>query len=177
PVVVKLNSSTITHKTDVGGVVLDINSKDEVKEAFNAIKAKLAAMGRESEMEGVTIQRMVSGGVEIIAGVTQDPMFGPLIMFGLGGVQAELLKDIVLRLHPLTEMDASEMVSSIKMARLFEGFRGAPPSDIKAVQGLLLRLSAMVEDIPQIAELDFNPVKVMALGEGYRVVDARISLK
>ena len=177
PVVVKLNSSTITHKTDVGGVVLDLNSKDEVKEAFNAIKKKLAAMGRESEMEGVTIQRMVSGGVEIIAGVTQDPMFGPLIMFGLGGVQAELLKDIVLRLHPLTEVDASEMVSSIKMARLFEGFRGAPPSDIKAVQGLLLRLSAMVEDIPQIAELDFNPVKVMALGEGYRVVDARISLK
>ena len=177
PVVVKLNSSTITHKTDVGGVVLDLNSKDEVKEAFNAIKKNLAAIGRESEMEGVTIQRMVSGGVEIIAGVTQDPTFGPLIMFGLGGVQAELLKDIVLRLHPLTEVDASEMVSSIKMARLFDGFRGAPPSDIKAAQDLLLRLSAMVEDIPQIAELDFNPVKVMAMGEGYRVVDARISLK
>ncbi len=177
PVVVKLNSSTITHKTDVGGVVLDLNSKDEVKEAFNAIKKKLAAIGRETEMEGVTIQRMVSGGVEIIAGVTQDPTFGPLIMFGLGGVQAELLKDIVLRLHPLTEVDASEMVSSIKMARLFEGFRGAPPSDIPAVQDLLLRLSAIVEDIPQIAELDFNPVKVMAMGEGYRVVDARISLK
>ena len=98
-------------------------------------------------------------------------------MFGLGGVQAELLKDIVLRLHPLTKEDASEMVSSIKMARVFEGFRGAPPSDIPAVQDLLLRLSAMVEDIPQIAELDFNPVKVMAQGEGYRVVDARISLK
>ncbi len=177
PVVVKLNSSTITHKTDVGGVVLDLNSEDEVKEAFNDIKKKLAALGREPEMEGVTIQRMISGGVEIIAGVTQDPTFGPLIMFGLGGVQAELLKDIVLRLHPLTEVDASEMVSSIKMARLFEGFRGAPPSDIPAVQDLLLRLSAMVEDIPQVAELDFNPVKVMAKGEGYRVVDARISLK
>ena len=177
PVVVKLNSSSITHKTDVGGVILDINSKDEVKTAFNTIKDKLAAIGRESEMEGVTIQKMITGGVEIIAGVTQDPTFGPLIMFGLGGVQAELLKDIVLRLHPLTELDASEMVSSIKMASLFEGFRGAPPSDIQAVQDLLLRLSAMVEDIPQIAELDFNPVKVMAEGEGYRVVDARISLK
>jgi len=177
PVVVKLNSSSITHKTDVGGVILDLNSKDEVKTAFNTIKDKLAAIGRESEMEGVTIQKMITGGVEIIAGVTQDPTFGPLIMFGLGGVQAELLKDIVLRLHPLTELDASEMVSSIKMASLFEGFRGAPPSDIQAVQDLLLRLSAMVEDIPQIAELDFNPVKVMAEGEGYRVVDARISLK
>jgi acetyltransferase len=177
PVVVKLNSSSITHKTDVGGVILDLNSKDEVKTAFNTIKDKLAAIGRESEMEGVIIQKMITGGVEIIAGVTQDPTFGPLIMFGLGGVQAELLKDIVLRLHPLTELDASEMVSSIKMASLFEGFRGAPPSDIQAVQDLLLRLSAMVEGIPQIAELDFNPVKVMAEGEGYRVVDARISLK
>ncbi|MBU2534871.1 MAG: GNAT family N-acetyltransferase [Chloroflexi bacterium] len=177
PVVVKLNSPSITHKTDVGGVILDLNSKNEVKTAFNTIKDKLAAIGRESEMEGVTIQKMITGGVEIIAGVTQDPTFGPLIMFGLGGVQAELLKDIVLRLHPLTELDASEMVSSIKMASLFEGFRGAPPSDIQAMQDLLLRLSAMVEDIPQIAELDFNPVKVMAKGEGYRVVDARISLK
>jgi len=177
PVVVKLNSSTITHKTDVGGVVLDLNSRDEVKAAFKTIKDKLTAIGRESEMEGVAIQRMITGGVEIIAGVTQDPTFGPLIMFGLGGVQAELLKDIVLRLHPLTELDAGEMVTSIKMARLFEGFRGAPPSDIKAVQDLLLRLSAMVEDIPQIAELDFNPVKVMSKGEGYWVVDARISLK
>lgn len=177
PVVVKLNSSTITHKTDVGGVILDVNSETEVKAAFKTIRDKLVAMGRESEMEGVTVQRMVSGGVEVIAGVTQDPTFGPLIMFGLGGVQAELLKDIVLRLHPLTELDASEMVSSIKMASLFEGFRGTPPSDIQAVQDLLLRLSAMVEDIPQVAELDFNPVKVMPRGEGYWVVDARISLK
>ena len=177
PVVVKLNSSTITHKTDVGGVVLDLNSENEVRSSFNTIKNKLAAIGRESEMEGVAIQRMIRGGIEIIAGVTQDPTFGPLIMFGLGGIQAELLKDIVLRLHPLTELDASEMVSSIKMASLFEGFRGAPPSDTRSVQDLLLRLSAMVEDIPQIAELDFNPVKVMARGEGYWVVDARISLK
>jgi len=177
PAVVKLNSSTITHKTDVGGVMLDLNSEGEVRGAFKAIKDKLTAIGRESEMEGVAVQRMITGGVEIIAGVTQDPTFGPLIMFGLGGVQAELLKDIVLRLHPLTELDASEMVSSIKMARIFEGFRGAPPSDVQAAQDLLLRLSAMVEDIPQIAELDFNPVKVMAKGEGYWVVDARISLK
>jgi len=177
PVVVKLNSSTITHKTDVGGVALDLKSGDEVKNAFKAIKDKLTAIGRESEMQGVTVQRMVQGGVEIIAGVTQDPTFGPLIMFGLGGVQAELLKDIVLRLHPLTELDAKEMVSSIKMASVFEGFRGAPPSDVKSVHDLLLRLSAMVEDIPQIAELDFNPVKVMAQREGYWVVDARISLK
>jgi len=177
PVVVKLNSSTIIHKTDVGGVMLDLRSEDEVKDAFNTISDRMRTDGREHEMEGVTIQRMVKEGIEVIAGVTQDPTFGPLIMFGLGGVHAELLKDIVLRLHPLTELDAQELVSSIKMAELFEGFRGAPPSDKEAIQDLLLRLSALVEDIPQIAELDFNPVKVMPRGEGYRVVDARISVR
>jgi len=127
-------------------------------------------------MAGVTIQRMVKTGVEAIVGVTQDPVFGPLIMFGLGGIHAELLKDVALRLHPLTELDARELVSSIKMAKLFEGFRGSSPSDKEALQDLLLRLSAMVEDIPQIAELDFNPVKVMSQGKGYRILDARISI-
>jgi acetyl coenzyme A synthetase (ADP forming)-like protein len=177
PVVVKLNSATITHKTDVGGVVLDVKSEQEVRQAFHDIRARLAEMGRESEMEGVIIQKMVEGGVEAIAGVTQDPTFGPLIMFGLGGTYAELLKDVALRLHPLTELDARELISSIKMSVLFEGFRGSPPSDTEAVQDLLLRLSTMVEDIPQIAELDFNPVKVMPRGEGYCVVDARISVR
>jgi len=177
PVVVKLNSATITHKTDVGGVVLNLKSEQEVRSAFNDIKDRLVGISRESEMQGVTVQKMVVGGVEAIAGVTQDPTFGPLIMFGLGGTYAELLKDVALRLHPLTELDAKELVSSIRMSRLLEGFRGSPPSDTEAVQELLLRLSAMVEDIPQIAELDFNPVKVMARGEGYCVVDARISVK
>ncbi|HEY82158.1 MAG TPA: GNAT family N-acetyltransferase [Dehalococcoidia bacterium] len=177
PVVVKLNSSTIIHKTDVGGVMLDLRSEDEVISAFNAIRSRLADSGREHEMEGISVQRMVKSEVEVIAGVTQDPTFGPLIMFGLGGVYAELMKDIALRLHPLTEQDAQELISSVKMAKLFEGFRGSPPSDTQALQDLLLRLSAMVEDIPQIAELDFNPVKVMPQGEGYWVVDARISLR
>ncbi len=177
PVAVKLNSATITHKTDVGGVVLNLNSEQEVRRAFNDIRSRLAGIGREAEMEGVIVQEMVGGGVEALAGVTQDPTFGPLIMFGLGGTYAELMKDVALRLHPLTELDARELVSSVRMARLFEGFRGSPPSDTEAVQELLLRLSAMVEDIPQVAELDFNPVMVMPRGEGYRVVDARISVK
>lgn len=177
PVVVKLNSTTITHKTDVGGVILDLKSEEEVISAFNTIRSRLSALGRESEMEGVTVQRLVSSGIEVIAGVTQDLTFGPLIMFGLGGIHAELWQDVAVRLHPLTELDARELVSSIKMAKLFEGFRGSPPSDIEAIQDLLLRLSALVEEIPQIAELDFNPVKVMPQGEGYWVVDARISVQ
>ena len=98
-------------------------------------------------------------------------------MFGSGGIYAELIKDVVLRLHPLTDLDAKEMINSIKMTKLFKGFRGSPPADIEAIQDLLLRLSAMVEDIPHIAELDFNPVKVLPEGEGYDIVDARIMLK
>ncbi len=177
PVAIKLISSTIVHKTDVGGVILDVNSKSEVERAFENIRARLTDIGRQDEMEGVTVQRMVKGGIETITGVTQDPSFGPLIMFGLGGIFTELLKDVAIRLHPLTDLDAKELVSSIKMTKLFEGFRGAPPSDMQALEDLLLRLSAMIEDTPQIAELDFNPVKVMPKGEGYWVLDARIMLR
>ncbi len=176
PVAIKLASSTIVHKTDVGGVILDVNSETEVEKAFETIKSRLVKIGRQGEMDGVTVQHMVKGGIETIVGVTQDPSFGPLIMFGLGGIFTELLKDVAIRLHPLTDLDAKELVGSIKMAKLFEGFRGAPPSDTQALEELLLRLSAMVEDVPQITELDFNPVKVMPKGEGYWVLDARIMI-
>ena len=121
----------------MGGVVLDLNSADEVKKAFNDIRARLEKDGRQDEMQGVVVQKMVKEGIEAIVGVTQDPAFGPLIMFGSGGVYAELMKDVVLRLHPLTDLDAKEMISSIKMSRLFEGFRGSPPADTGAIQDLL----------------------------------------
>jgi acetate---CoA ligase (ADP-forming) len=177
PVAVKLASSTIVHKTDVGGVILDMKSENEVAKAFKDIKAGLVEIGRQHEMDGVTVQRMVGGGIEVIVGVTQDPSFGPIIMFGLGGIYAELMKDVAVRLHPLTDLGAKELVNSTKAAKLFGGFRGSPPIDAQALEDLLLRVSAMVEDIPQIAELDFNPVKVMQQGEGYWVVDARILVK
>lgn len=177
PVVVKLVSATITHKTDVGGVVVGVNSKADVKKAFETIKANLTKIGKEKEMQGVMVQKMINGGVETIVGVTLDPSFGPLMMFGAGGIYAELLKDVAIRLPPLTDLDAKEMIKSIKMAKLLEGYRGTPPGDTDAAEDLLLRLSAMVEDIHQISELDFNPVKVMPKGEGCWVVDARIMLK
>jgi len=177
PVAVKLASSTLVHKTDVGGVALGLRSEQDVEKAFNDMKGRIVEMDREAEMEGVTVQRMVAGGIEVIVGVTQDPSFGPLIMFGLGGIYAELAKDVAVRLHPLTDRDARELVDSLKMAKVFEGFRGAPPSDTQALEDLLLRISVLVEDIPQIAELDLNPVKVMERGEGYRVVDARIMVR
>ncbi|MFC1970830.1 GNAT family N-acetyltransferase [Chloroflexota bacterium] len=177
PVAVKLASPTITHKTDVGGVVLNVTSKSEVEKAYYTIKKNLEKLGRQQEMSGVAIQQMITGGIETILGVTQDPSFGPLMMFGSGGIYAELIKDVTMKLHPITDLDAIEMINSLKLTKLFEGYRGSPPSDIKALQNLLQRVSAMVEDIPEIAELDLNPVNVMPRGKGYRVVDARISVK
>jgi acetate---CoA ligase (ADP-forming) len=174
PVAVKLVSKTIIHKTEVGGVVLDVHSEVEAREAFLQIRERLARISKEAEMDGVLVQKMVTEGVEVIVGVAQDPSFGPLIMFGMGGTYTELFKDAVFRIHPLTDVDAGEMVRSIKAYKLLEGWRGAKPSDIKALEELLLRVSAMVEDFPQIMEMDLNPLK--ALERGYAAVDARIRL-
>jgi len=176
PVAIKLASMTITHKTDIGGVVLNVRTEEEAKKAFEKIEANVTRAGKRDEMAGVLIQPMMNEGIETIVGVTQDPTFGPLILFGMGGTHAELLKDVCLKLHPLTDLDAMEMIDSLKMSQLFNGYRGSPPADKEAVKDLLLRISAMIEDIPEIRELDLNPVKVLPKGEGYRIVDARISI-
>lgn len=176
PVAVKLLSRTISHKSDVGGVFLDLHTEKEVHGAFKGIRDRLAALGKEKEMQGVVVQPMIQTGVEVIVGVTQDKAFGPLVMFGLGGVQAELFKDVNFRIHPLTDVDAAEMVRGVKAYQLLQGWRGAPPSDTKSIEDLLLRVSAMVEDLSQIGELDLNPVKVFEDGKGYAVLDARIML-
>jgi len=176
PVAVKLLSATIAHKTEVGGVILDLRSRREVEQAFMQIKERLTLIGREKEMQGITVQQMIHGGIEVIVGVTQDPSFVPLIMFGMGGTHAELFGDVTFRIHPLTDVDAYEMVRSVKAYQLLEGWRGSKPCDIKALEGLLLRVSAMVADLPQIADLDFNPVKALEQDKGYVVVDARVML-
>jgi acetyl coenzyme A synthetase (ADP forming)-like protein len=177
PVVLKLNSATITHKTDVGGVILNINSPVEATAAFKQIRSNLEKLGCENEMQGVTVQRQITDGVEVIVGVTADGMLGHVVMFGLGGIYAELIKDTAIRLHPLTDVDAGELVNSVKMSQLLKGYRGMPPYDTKSLEELLLRISAMVEDNPQITEMDLNPVKVQPDGKGYWVVDARIMIQ
>ena len=177
PVVLKLNSSTITHKTDVGGVILDVKSPEEVITAFNQIRNNLAKIGRENEMQGVTVQRQITDGLEVIVGVTEDSMLGHVVMFGLGGIYAELIKDTAIRLHPLTDVKAKELINSVKMSQVLKGYRGMTSYDVKSLEDLLLRISAMVEDIPQITEMDLNPVKVQPDGRGYWVVDARIMIQ
>ena len=176
PVAVKLHSPTITHKTDVGGVILNLKSADAVMDAYNQIRKNLDQISRVDEMKGVTVQKMLTGGVELIIGVTQDKNFGPLIMFGLGGVYAELFKDVTFRIHPLTDTDAENMVNAFRSHKILDGWRGAPPSDIPAIKELLLRISALIEDIPEIQEMDLNPIMAMENGQGCYVADARISV-
>jgi len=177
PVAVKLASETITHKSDVGGVRLDLRNSKDVRDAVTAIEKKLDKLGKRAEMQGVTIQPMVREGIETIVGMTRDPMFGPLILFGLGGVQVELLKDVSLRVHPLTDKDASEMVRAIRGAKLLEGYRGAPPGDIPKLEEVILRVSQLVGEFPEIAEMDLNPLKVQPPGKGCTALDARVLVR
>ncbi len=174
PVAVKVASSTITHKTDIGAVALDLGSEVAVRGAFDLIKERVRGLGKLREMDGVIVQEMVPGGIEAIVGVTQDPSFGPLMMFGLGGTYVELLKDVAFRIHPLTDVEGREMVRSVKSYPLLEGWRGSEPGDVNCLERLLMRVSAMMEDLSEIAEMDLNPVKVLPPGQGCVVVDARI---
>jgi acetyl coenzyme A synthetase (ADP forming)-like protein len=174
PVAVKLASPTITHKSDIGGVVLGASSERAVKRAFHQIQERVTALGRQAEMEGVVVQKMIPGGVEALVGVTQDPSFGPLLMFGLGGTFVELINDVQVRIQPLTDVDAREMVRAIKAYPLLEGWRGSAPADVAAGEEVLLRVSQMVDELGDIAEMDLNPVKLLPRGEGAVVVDCRI---
>lgn len=177
PVAVKLASETITHKSDVGGVRLDLRNVREVREAFAQVEQQIAALGRRDEMTGVLVQPMVREGVETIVGMTRDPSFGPLLLFGLGGVQVELLKDVVFRVHPLTDRDAREMVREIRGARLLEGYRGAPPGDLPRLEETILRVSQLAGEFPEIVEMDLNPLKVLSPGRGCVVLDARVLVR
>ncbi|MBI4506716.1 MAG: GNAT family N-acetyltransferase [Chloroflexi bacterium] len=176
PVAVKLVSRRVLHKTDVGGVHLDVRSPEATAAAYRAISEALAATGQAEAMDGALVQPMVSGVVECLVGVVVDPLFGPLIAFGLGGITAEAIGDIAFRLHPLTDVDAEELIGSIRATKLLHGFRGRPPADVAALRDLLLRVSRLVEEVPEVAELDLNPVMVRAEGQGALVLDARLRL-
>jgi acyl-CoA synthetase (NDP forming) len=173
PVAVKLMSDTVVHKTDVGGVVTSLENAEAVRHAFEAIRGHLAELGRETEMAGVQVQSMVQG-VELLVGSSRDEKFGPLISFGVGGVNVELWRDVVFRVNPLTATDAREMLDEIRGAKLLDGFRGSPPADREALIDTLLRLSRMVGDLPEILEIDINPLIALPPGEGVVAVDARI---
>jgi acetyl coenzyme A synthetase (ADP forming)-like protein len=169
PVVLKLASQRVLHKTEAGGVRLSVQSEEEVRRIFEELE--------QSDMEGIQIQKMIQKGVELMVGVAPDPLFGPLIAFGLGGIHVEILADVRFRVTPLTEQDAHTMVREIRGYRLLEGYRGHAPADVKAIEEVLLRISRLVEDIPEIRELDLNPIFGLPPGQGCLVADARIRVE
>ena len=176
PVAAKLSSLKIIHKTEMGGVALNIQSEQELREAFRRIQDKATAIACDS-MEGILVQPMVQAGVEVMAGLSWDPSFGPLIAFGLGGIFVEILQDVQFRLTPLTDREAREMIEGIRGFPLLQGYRGHPAGDVEALQDLLLRFSALAELLPEIHEGDLNPIFALPPGQGYAVVDARLRIE
>ncbi len=174
PVVMKIVSPEIAHTSDVGGVVVGVENSDDVRSIFEEINRSVADKAPQAEIDGVAIQAMVPQGTEIIVGSTTDEQFGPVMMFGLGGVFVEILEDVAFRIVPLEPKDASDIVREIKGFPLLDGARGREKADLDSLENLILKVSNLVDENPQIAELDLNPV--FAYSDGVVAVDAHIVL-
>ncbi len=177
PVVMKIASPDILHKSDIGGIKLNITSATEVRDAFDLLVYRARRFMPDATIWGCQVQQMVKGGREVIIGVSRDPQFGPLIMFGLGGIYVEVLKDVTFRVAPIDRRQATEMLDEIRSHRLLRGVRGEKPSDRPAIVETLLRISQLVTDFPEIVELDINPLMVFEQGRGVLGIDMRLALK
>lgn len=177
PLVMKIASPDILHKTDVGGVVVGINNLQQVEASFSSITNNAKKFMPSARIWGVVLQQMLTTGTETIVGMHIDPNFGPLVMFGLGGIYVEVLKDVSFRVAPVSEADAYDMIREIRSYPLLQGVRGAKKRDIDAIADAILRVSQLVTDNPDIVELDINPLLVQTEGEGALAVDARIAIK
>jgi len=177
PVVMKVLSPDISHKTDVGGIRLSLMNKDDVRRAYHTMMSDVGRYMPSARITGVQLQRMIEGGREVIIGMNRDVQFGPLLMFGLGGTYVEVLKDVSFRLAPLNEKDAHSMISSIRSYPLLTGVRGEKAYDVDAVADVLVRVSRLVEDFPQVLEFEINPLMVLPEDEGCFAMDMRLTLK
>ena len=175
PVVLKIASPDIVHKTDVGGVKLGLETAKQVGKAYEDILQAVRQKHPQARIQGVAVQRMARPGVEVIIGMSKDDQFGPVIMFGLGGIMVEVLKDVSFGIVPLAKRDAAEMIREIKGYPLLEGYRGQEAVDVSHLEELLLRVSEFVEQNPEISELDLNPI--FAYSDGAVAVDARVVLE
>lgn len=175
PVVMKIVSTEITHKSDVGGVVVGVADAKAVRRTFKEIMDRVTEAAPGAKVDGIAIQAMAEQGTEVIVGSTTDPQFGPVMMFGLGGVFVEVLKDVAFRVVPLQRRDAKQMVREINGLPILQGVRGQEAADLAALESLILKVSKFVEKHPEIAELDLNPV--FAYPDGAIAVDARMVLK
>ncbi|MDD5424886.1 MAG: acetate--CoA ligase family protein [candidate division Zixibacteria bacterium] len=176
PVVMKINTPAILHKTEIGGVMVDLRSDTEVKKAFQELRKRVGRL-KKDEVFSVAIQKMVIGEVETVIGMTIDPSFGPLIMFGLGGIYVEIMKDVSFRINPVTDRGAREMIKSLRSYPLLTGFRGAPPVHLPTVEETILRLSQLVKDFDCFTEIDINPFIVSSHKDKCKAVDARFIVK
>ncbi|MGB9979554.1 acetate--CoA ligase family protein [Methanobacterium sp.] len=175
PLVMKIVSPQISHKSDVGGIKLNLNNADDVKAAYEDMMENIPKKEPNATLEGVQLQKMLSGGKEVIIGMVQDPTFGPMMMFGLGGIYVEILKDVKFAIAPVNEEEAREMIAGIKTHELLEGTRGDKPMDTEAIADIILRISQLVTDFPEINEFEINPL--MVFEEGALAVDMRLMLK
>ena len=162
------------HKVDVGGVELNLKNAQEVRDAFQRIMQNVRQAKADAKIVGINIQEFIKGGKEVIIGMKRDPQFGPLLMFGLGGIYVEIFRDVSFRLAPIKELGARHMIESTKVSKLLLGARGERPSDIESIVECLQRLSQLVTDFSEIQEIDINPLLVFQQGKGCKVVDARI---
>lgn len=175
PLVMKVDSPDIPHKTEAGVVKLNIGDAHAVRTAYDDLLKKAKAYAPNASINGVLVQEMVKGGTEVIIGVKKDPQFGPTVLFGLGGIFVEVMKDFSLRIAPISMTEAMEMIDDTKGARILRGIRGRKPADINALCETLVKISLMaIDNKDRISELDLNPVIVLPEGEGVRVVDALI---
>lgn len=175
PVVLKIVSPDITHKSDIGGVRLGLRTSKQVEKSYHDILTAVHQRCPEAAIEGVSVQKMARPGVEVIIGMTKDAQFGPVLMFGLGGILVEMLKDVSFRIVPLDRRDAREMIREIKGYPLLEGYRGQEPVDMPTLEELLLKVSIFAENHPEIKEIDLNPI--FAYKDGAVAVDARVILE
>jgi len=175
PVVLKISSPDVIHKSDAGGVKLGLANATQVGKAYSEIVSSIKQAYPEAEIHGLSVQRMAGPGVEVIIGMSKDPQFGPVLMFGLGGILVEVLKDVSFRIVPVSERDARDMIGEIKGYPILEGYRGQKPVSIAALEKLIVRVSQFAENNPHIAELDLNPV--FAYPDKAIAVDARVVLE
>lgn len=174
PVVLKISSPHIVHKVDVGGVELNLKNSHEVRAAFQRIIRNVKNAKSDARIAGFHIEEFIKAGKEVIIGMKRDPQFGPLIMFGSGGIYVEVFKDVCFRLAPIKKLSARNMIESTKANKLLLGVRGEKASDVDSVVECLERVTQLVIDFPEIQELDINPLLVFEQGNGYRAVDARL---
>jgi len=174
PVALKITSPDVVHKSDAGGVKLNLETEEQAGQAYDDIIAAVKRQYPDAVIQGVSVQKMARPGVEVIIGVSKDAQFGPVIMFGLGGILVEILKDVSFRIVPLEKRDAREMIREIKGYPVLEGYRGQEPVDVANLEELILKVSDFVDKHPSVEELDLNPV--IAYGDGAVAVDARVIL-